>query len=341
MLGSGKPELVDAIGYVVSQWLKRGLQLPPTLLQPMLRFTEEQSEEALASTGVLSALARLSLRGHSNAEGLLSQLAESVRGPANRTQLISAAGFAIEPSALVQIVSDVQESQEAEEEYVLAALFHEHPEIREDLFLNGYIGEYLYALELNPTDDDDTIARLVSLLRGGNTELASRAVELASLPSLRGRVSRALDHDRNSPGMSGWEFEEVLGWEFEEELDKVVASGARRVRSGRSTGYRLGDAIYRDLIARFGNAEHWHDCLYLGWKPVFRGGVMRAEMRAIQAAQGIGWSDTYAYVVTNGALHLAGADMTRVLAGMQDTFLTLYREHKPKRVHGARTRTGI
>jgi hypothetical protein len=104
------------------------------------------------------------------------------------------------------------------------------------------------------------------------------------------------------------------------------------------TGLHLGDAIYRDLVLP---GTHWHAGIYEGFVPGQPSGF-EGTLWAINAAGGIGWSDTIVPAAAYRSLSSPGADLASQMRFLLDDFVLTFQEgHPDKTFHGGRAPLAI
>lgn len=111
---------------------------------------------------------------------------------------------------------------------------------------------------------------------------------------------------------------------------------------GHATGFHQGDAIYRDLLTRITNEEHWHTAIYLGFSYTSFFWIKSAAMTGINATEPI--TDTVQFFsATTSRLGSPESNVLEEMINLRNAFITAFREGRGPEVtfHGARTIPGI
>lgn len=104
-----------------------------------------------------------------------------------------------------------------------------------------------------------------------------------------------------------------------------------------STGFHVGDALYRDLLLAV--TQHWHGGLYVGFSVDAAG---TGRMLGIHAANGIGWSDAMTFFQATRSFAAPDADIAVEMASLRTDLLTAFADNTPNHpFHGARHAPGM
>jgi hypothetical protein len=313
LIDSGERPLVDAAAHVLTFWSHQRVPGAQTLAARLVQYAETHPQDALHSSGIMRALAVI---GSRSATSALRVLARSASKPEDRDRLLAAAGAEMEPRLLAQLIRQVMVAPSAEAEWILRGIFTSSPSSLRGLHKTRAHREYLYGLQLAPEAEDfDGRGRIAKLIQSTKKPVAEAArVVLGRQPINPIGVAVPLPTETLIPG------EPPLATGFE-------------------TGFQLGDALYRDLLTRVGNAQHWHDGVFLGFSATTDG---TGTLLGIHAANGIGWSDAITYFSAAKSFSSPAANMATFMYDLRRDFLQAFADgHVNHPFHGARSTPGI
>ncbi|GAC1434327.1 MAG: hypothetical protein NVSMB51_01210 [Solirubrobacteraceae bacterium] len=383
----GQPALVDGAAHVLVAWMNDRVELPPTAIGDLLTFAKSRPEAAVRSAGVLQALAA-SKDGAATAA--LRELGRSCANASDRVRYLAAAGPTLTAIDMARELRAALADGEPTTLASITGLLASRPELVDGLRSAGHHAEYLAASLLSPTGQIPA-RDLLELTRSGDPGVAQLATTAAKLappaPELEeiqrtvpvgeirvplervawflqreGAVSptpgKAPDLSR-ADGLVRKLIEMAPGLREPVDAARVpistnksgLAGWPRSAAAEFSTGLHTGDAMYRNLITRFGNNEHWHTGIFLGfkprWRPLAAGLGLPAPSQSGPALLGVcagGSNMAYAFFVDTivsyvaaGSLAAPDADVAAQMRSLFSAFVLEFQEHKPAAdYHGSR-----
>jgi hypothetical protein len=314
LFDEGRFTLVDAAGHVLATWLREGVAAARSLAPRLVRYARAHPTGALRSAGVLRAVRAMRT---TQGRATLRRLARLAEKSPHRDRLLAAAGEKLEPAELARLMRRIQKKQAGESELVLRGLFASEPKSLQRLSDAGFEREFVYGLKLAPG-----AARVRMMKKRIRQMIGDR--EVAILPAMQHASGKYL------PGAPI----QKKGRSFQTSAPAPVS-----LRGGFVTGFQLGDALYRDLLTQFGNAEHWHTGLFLGFSATSDG---TGTLQGLHAADGIGWSDTITTFSASRWFGSVNTDLAAEMPGLRHAFLKEFADGRADHpFHGARSVPGI
>lgn len=313
LAATARPVLINAVAHVTALWARENRAQAKRLAPHLIQWTRRHPGRALNSPAVIRALSVLTSAGATSALRALGRLAKT---PGDRARLLGAAGTKMDAPLLADTIRKARAvGPSAEEEAVLRAVFTAQPARLRALFSKSFFDEYLYGVALAPSAEDSGARRRIRKLAQSKD-----AVVVAAARALLGqRVTKPIGIE---PGP-----------------EELAALLKQPLGNGYKSEWQLGDALYRSLLTQFGNADHWHSAIFLGFSGTSSG---TGTFLGINATNGIGWSDTIAFFSATGSFGGPKHDMAGVMSSLRSQFIRTFAEgHRDIPFHGARTRAGI
>jgi hypothetical protein len=271
----------------------------------------------------------------------VARLLNNANSPEARARIVGAAASAISSAELAKLLLGQPSGQVA---WALRALLLQRPALLDALEVDGNNAALLAAAALLTESGDDAVERRLLKLARGSDGVAADAAALLDPSALPAKARRIR--------IEGEEPQDAATIE-----QALIGGDGRPERNGKpdpeshhspgppdppgapfSTGLHVADGVYRDLILP---QTHWHAGLYLGFtadSPTLGMG----EMTGINAAQGIGWSDTMAFFQASASFASPAADVATTMKGLLADFVVQFQEgHTDKTFHGARRPNGL
>ena len=341
-LKSGKPPLINAAAAVLSQWKDRRVKgkratIPSDLTRRLVRHARVNSKQALRSSAVIGALARLSPPS-------LRKLAGKVRTPDQLATLLGAAGNRMDVRTLAQLIRSAMLKPTLHVNSVLQGMLALNPSRLKALHDGRHHHEYLYAASLAPyIEEESAVPRLEKLCHSKDDRLARRARSFVRTLSL-----------------ARWPKPFAVPAGYLEAVPRAVPPDARKrmaIRDARggaparvvgrsfSTGFHLGDALYRDLVNEtvvnvFG--QHWHTGVYTGFEYARGQGHMRVVNAGGGLAEVAGIADCVFECAAARSFADPEADVAACMRQLKDDFIFEFAEHnRSVRFHGSRRPSGL
>lgn len=303
LLASENVDLVDAAAHLLAQ-RSSGPRKGSDRLDGMLaRFALRFPSRALMRSGILRALSRTP-RG----VNVIGKLARRVRSDEHLCRLIGATDARVPTDVLADLIRKNWRRGSGIFAAVLRTGLRRNRTALHALCDHKYYDEYLWLVRRYPFLEDP----------GG-----FKRVKKALLFREKGEKSPAFDIPWSSILL--------------EHGRLTNPSSPRPLATGYSSGFQIGDALYRDLVKKVG-ADHWHTGIYVGLHV-----QVNAEMMGVEASQGmVGISDTIAFWSASRTLPSRHTDLAAWAQQLREDFLTAFaggRQNYP--FHGARSTVGI
>jgi hypothetical protein len=234
---------------------------PTTWTRALSRLMDKalaSPQDAFAAQSVIRALAE---PGAPSASSALEALALQAETPEERANVLGGVGPRLPAGALKALIERSAEHPNVVADDALRGLLIGDPTLFQVLYERGHHREYLHALHLVSGRPPETETdRLLALCDSDDRDLARLSKGVAArLPEAAVRDSRL-----TVPGAGVMPLGEVLAKLRDRSAE--MPHGQVTVRDGFSTGFHVGDALYRDLITRISH-EHWHAGICLGFSP--------------------------------------------------------------------------
>lgn len=325
LLKCGKAPLVNAAAAVLARWKDRRAKgkrvvVPTALAHLLARYALSSPKQALRSSAVIGALARFS-------PPALGKLAGKARSPEDLECLLGAAGSRMDVRLLAQLLRSVMRRPTPDVKSVLQGVLAMTPAHLSALDKAGFHHEYLYASSLAPhLEEKRAVSRLDKLRHSPDKLVASRArsfIRTLSAPKRPQSMRRALAAPAPPP----------------------VAAAAKKLAVEYSTGFHLGDALYRDLLNQavvntFG--QHWHTSIYCGFDYERGNGCMLAVNAGGNLAEIAGLKDCIFKCSASRSFGDPGTDVADSMRKLKDGFILEFAEqNRSVKFHGSRRPPGL
>jgi hypothetical protein len=219
----------------------------------------------------------------------------------------------LDPDILAAFIRAQADNGSLASECLLISLFRRHPEQLRLVYTKGFFAEYLYMIRRAPFLE---------------TAGGSRRIRTAMAASKAGQQSS-----------NGFMLKAQLAYAIAQRSPLAMPDQAPALASGYETGFQMGDALYRNLITSMGNAEHWHGGIFAGF---YVSPADRCEMVGINAADGIGWSDTMVFFQASKSAPSPGTDLATWMQQLRAAFLQQLADGRANHpFHGPRSTPGM
>ncbi|WPB77633.1 HEAT repeat domain-containing protein [Archangium violaceum] len=312
LLAESNPRVVSGAAHTIGIWHAEGVKASASLLKKLLKWAQVHPRKTVLSPAILGTVAQAGgIRGQAAIQAALREAKDGRQ----LAQVLAATGVHLGGRQLADVIRRLEGTEESEGEWVVKGLFRSQPEALQRLYQAGQYREMAYVLALVP---DAASALSASELKN----------VLAVAPSASSKRLRSLLRSFQPLAESGVGKRLKRSQQHKDMLSLPL-------NKGFETGFHLADALYRSLLTHYGNADHWHTALFLGFSGNAAG---TGEFKGINASKGIGWSDTIAFFSAKQDFGGPAADLGARMQNLRKAFLTSFAEgHENHPFHGARS----
>jgi hypothetical protein len=265
--------------------------------------------------------------------------ADAVSTNDERLRILGAAGTLLESAQLAEIVSATATRPDVAGVAAVRGFFGPRPDQLARLYDEGHVDSFVDAVILLAGGFDTTTReRLIEVAGGDDRPRAGEALSLLDPDVLPDhlRQIRANGQVFTPEGASHFLDQNRLSPLNPEDASRPKGSPFTGDGWPFSTGFHLGDALYRDTIVP---GPHWHTGIYEGFVPGQPTGS-DGTLWLINA-DGLGFSEAIAPISAHRTLGSASTDVTIQMAKLRLDFIEAFQEGFDRTFHGSRSAPGI
>jgi hypothetical protein len=328
LLASDQPGLVDAAAHVLTTWLENGVALPQSMITRLLELARSHPEQAIASPGMLTALATLP-----TAQAALETLLMHATSPDLQVRALATVGERVSTATLARLITTTMDQPSATAHLILQSLVTTDPARLVALEEAGHLRACLYAATLEPSAASILgVNKVVALTRHSDPQVRALATALLSLLPDGPEVAAVRERGIRINGRI----------HPKEEITRAIRATepGSTTESGPATPRVIGPgyALYRDLNTI--PLHHWHTGVFLGFKPVGTSGCLSLIDASNMTLEDLIFD---VIMIRDACRNFAAPDtpVATIMRELRDAFVLSFREHKPSQFHGARKQPKI
>ncbi|MBE2199613.1 MAG: hypothetical protein IAE79_13445 [Anaerolinea sp.] len=318
IIDTGNQILVNAAAHVISTWLRKNRPFDEGLLSGLVTFARANQEAALYSPSVMRALA---IANRDETTHTLHELVAAIPNNEQRDVILAAIGTLMRPDLLLSQLQQLFENPTEEGLLALKGIISERPGLLRMLADTDHLQELVSCLQLSPytasAADYSYVRRRFEaypMMKTAGWIEATVHKPGVALPKLPLQIAKAIEEASEDP-----------------KTEYIVT------RQGYSTGFQLGDALYKWLSpAHCILGNHWHAGLFAGFH--------QSILSSVYVFQGIHvnsfWDAVESFSATE-VINSVDIDLAQSLKTMSQNFLSKFGIEKGVPFEGARTAKNI
>ena len=338
ILNDSKPLLPVkcAAANVLQTWNDQGTSLPKRIITDFLCSVRDNPMNVMRSSEMIRLFSSLRPK-------TLSLLTKHLRNSEDLARVLGAAGPRMPVGLIASLIRKAMDTSDARVEWTLRGLLIDNPKLFTRLFKSGHECEYLYSVSLLPyLCGKSEFLRVRKLTRSSKVYIARRANSLASFMTNVRQLGISRVGQTQRPSV-------VPQAKYSNPNKRKTRSHQQMVSKEFSTGFHLGDALYRGLLLqgyiepleaffrsikiRLPAEDHWHAAMFLGFSGHEDG---RGCLIGIQSGGNVE-RDTIKFLTVYGYFRNPTANLATVMKKLLEDFLIKFAEGKKNHpFHGAR-----